>query len=163
MIEFLKLPLNKTKLVGLACLLSLSGCDSFRNTLGLDHYQPNEFAVLEHPPLSMPKDYNLRPPSENAPTTQASNVSTQQAQQVLVGKSGGSASSSSSKDGTSQMLVNQAAGGQTVDPAIRDVVNKEAAGQENRTVIDDKLEEIKRNATSLNQETKPVPADKKAD
>lgn len=147
------------KLVSFVTLLTLSGCDSFRNTLGLDHYQPDEFQVSEHPPLSMPPNFNLRPPSSTpAPTTQASNVSTQQAQQTLMGKQGTLTSATAGKDNTSQTLVNRAAAGQAVDPNIRQVVNQEAASQANRTVLDDKLDEIKRNATSFGQEKKPASA-----
>lgn len=44
----------------------LSGCDSVRNTLGLDHYQADEFAVPTNPPLVLPPHYNLTPPKPGA-------------------------------------------------------------------------------------------------
>ncbi len=148
-IFFLPMPAFARMTTGLICLLTLSGCDTFRNTLGLDHYQPDEFQVAGgNPPLSMPPNYNLRPPSPNTPdsTAQGPNVSTQQAQKTLTGKT--APSTTPVKDKTSQTLVNEAAGGQAVDPHIREVVDKEAESQP-KTSLDAKLEEIKKNATSL--------------
>lgn len=45
----------------------LSGCDSVRHTLGLDHYQPDEFSVAVKPELKMPPDLNLAPPNPGQP------------------------------------------------------------------------------------------------
>ncbi len=75
------------------CLLSLTGCDTVRDTLGLDHSGPNEFDVATSAPLSMPPDYNLRPPEPGAARPQDVPAD-QQAQQTLLGsaapKAGGS-------------------------------------------------------------------------
>ncbi|WP_165380366.1 DUF3035 domain-containing protein [Candidatus Finniella inopinata] len=135
-------------------LLALSGCDTMRNTLGLDHYQPDEFQISENPPLSMPKDYSLRPPSENTPATsvQPVNVATQKAEVALMGKA--APAKVVSTDNNAQGLVNQAAAGKSVDPNIREEVNKEAAS-EPKSTLEAKLAEIKKNATTL--ENKPVP------
>ncbi|HLD95572.1 MAG TPA: DUF3035 domain-containing protein, partial [Alphaproteobacteria bacterium] len=42
----------------------LSGCDSIKNTLGMDHYTPDEFEVSSNPPLTVPTDFSLRPPKD---------------------------------------------------------------------------------------------------
>ncbi len=54
----------------LACLaagtLLLAGCGGWRQTFGLDHAPPDEFSVVAQAPLSMPPDFNLRPPRPGA-------------------------------------------------------------------------------------------------
>jgi len=107
---------------------ALSGCDNLRNTFGLDHYQPDEFNISDNPPLSIPKDYKLRPPvqgSGNSESAAAAPSSNEKVQDLLVGQSKGGAVSSS-KDPAARSLLAQAADGQTVDPSIRETVNKEA-------------------------------------
>lgn len=41
----------------------LSGCSQVRDTLGLDYSAPDEFGVHELPPLSLPPEYDVTPPS----------------------------------------------------------------------------------------------------
>ena len=52
--------------------LVLGGCDSFRNTFGLDHSSPNEWNTAEPSPgLILPPDFSSRPklppPTPGAP------------------------------------------------------------------------------------------------
>ncbi len=48
-------------------LLSLSACgDDMSRVLGLEHDSPDEFTVTTRAPLSMPPDYDLRPPRPGA-------------------------------------------------------------------------------------------------
>jgi len=54
---------------GLATLL-LSGCTDFRRALGVDRSMPDEFAVESRAPLTLPPDYDLRPPQPGAPRPQ---------------------------------------------------------------------------------------------
>lgn len=46
----------------------LAGCDSVRNTLGIDHYQPDEMQSGVNPPLTQPPHFKLRPPRPGAPS-----------------------------------------------------------------------------------------------
>ncbi len=46
--------------------LVLSGCGGWRKTFGLDHAPPDEFAVVQQAPLSLPPDFTLRPPQPGA-------------------------------------------------------------------------------------------------
>ena len=144
----MKRTLKSVVLLGLA--ISLSGCNSVRNTLGLDHYQPDEFNIDENPPLSMPKDYNLRPPVDGKPLPNKPGVNayTQQAAQALLGANARTTTTSDSSKNT-QSLIERAHAGQTVDPHIRETVNKEAKDQEDDSVINRKLKEIKKNAASI--------------
>lgn len=53
----------------IACsLLALTACggSSVKDTLGLTRKSPDEFKVVSRPPLSVPPQFNLRPPSSNA-------------------------------------------------------------------------------------------------
>lgn len=126
--------------------LSLSGCDSVRHTLGLDHYQPDEFNIVDHPPLSMPKDYNLRPPSDgNTPIKEVDRSTNQAAQTLLGGNLGVGTGGSSNKN--LNTVVDRAKSAQTIDPNIRETLDKEA--KEEGGVLGEKLKEIKDNAASI--------------
>jgi hypothetical protein len=65
-------------------LLPLAGCgDNLTRTFGLTRDAPDEFTVTTRAPLSMPPDYNLRPPrpGEQRPQEQSER---QQAEETLV-------------------------------------------------------------------------------
>ncbi|MCE2927146.1 MAG: DUF3035 domain-containing protein [Rickettsiales bacterium] len=49
----------------MTCLLLLAGCGTttVKETLGIDQRAPDEFRVVSRPPLSVPPQFNLRPPS----------------------------------------------------------------------------------------------------
>lgn len=54
-------------LLALLALAACNGGESVRQTLGLNREAPDEFKVVSRPPLSLPPDYELRPPSAAAP------------------------------------------------------------------------------------------------
>lgn len=60
----------------------LSGCTDFRQMVGLDQPMPDEFAVESRAPLTIPPDFNLRPPEPGAPRPQEKTAE-QQAEQVI--------------------------------------------------------------------------------
>lgn len=47
----------------LCAVALLSGCESIRKTFGGEKSGPDEFAVYSRPPLSLPPEYSLRPPT----------------------------------------------------------------------------------------------------
>src|SRR5947208_7145508 len=60
---------QRTILLAVACLalpLLLSGCGEFRRALGMDRVGPDEFAVESRAPLTIPPDFDLRPPQPGA-------------------------------------------------------------------------------------------------
>ena len=47
-------------------MLLLSGCSGLRQAMGMDRVGPDEFAVEARAPLTLPPDYDLRPPQPGA-------------------------------------------------------------------------------------------------
>jgi hypothetical protein len=47
-------------------ILLLAGCSDFRQAIGMDRVGPDEFAVESRAPLTIPPDYELRPPQAGA-------------------------------------------------------------------------------------------------
>jgi DUF3035 family protein len=72
-------PLRIVCLVGAA---SLCACGDFKQIIGLDPTIPDEFAVESRAPLTIPPDFNLRPPEPGAPRPQE-NSAQKQAQQIM--------------------------------------------------------------------------------
>jgi Protein of unknown function (DUF3035) len=48
-------------------MLGLSGCSNVKQIVGIDQPAPDEFAVESNAPLTIPPDFNLRPPEPGAP------------------------------------------------------------------------------------------------
>ncbi len=103
----------------LGASLSLAGCDSLRDQIGVSKQPPDEFAVATKAPLIIPPDYNLRPPKPGAaPENQVE--PSQAAQQSLYGADAATIAKSmegNMSPGEKLLLAN--AGAQNSDPAIR--------------------------------------------
>ena len=55
------------------CLIgaaAVGGCGEFKSAIGITHNSPDEFAVESRAPLSVPPEFNLRPPEPGAPRPQ---------------------------------------------------------------------------------------------
>ena len=64
---------RRIPLLAVACLcvsLMLPGCAGFRQALGMDRVGPDEFAVESRAPLTIPPEFDLRPPQPGAPRPQ---------------------------------------------------------------------------------------------
>ncbi len=57
-------------LLSLALIPPLSGCSSLRQAIGMDQAGPDEFAVESRAPLTIPPEFDLRPPQPGAPRPQ---------------------------------------------------------------------------------------------
>ena len=68
---------------GTVILLAGCGSDKLSRTFGLTRDAPDEYTVTTRAPLSMPPDYNLRPPRPGAPRPQEQSER-QQAEEALV-------------------------------------------------------------------------------
>lgn len=120
---FLKILLIPT--LCMLCVMSLSGCESAKETLGVNQRQvPDEFAVIKQAPLTLPPDFNLRPPRPGAPRPQDRNADAA-AKEVVTGLD----SKSQTQDKTDnsftsgEELLLQSAGADKADPNIRDDID----------------------------------------
>jgi hypothetical protein len=68
--------------VSLAGVLLMAGCTDFKRSIGLEQTMPDEFAVESRAPLTIPPDFDLRPPTPGAPRPQEKSTD-QQAKQVM--------------------------------------------------------------------------------
>jgi hypothetical protein len=111
----------------------LAGCQATKETLGLTKKSPDEFKVVSRAPLSLPPDYNLRPPTPGAPRPQEG-TARDRAQAAVFGTPeaaisdkvppiGESAAGSANSAGEAALL--QSAGISGVDPNIRKLVDSE--------------------------------------
>jgi hypothetical protein len=60
-------------LFGVSCAAAvflLTGCSGFKQVVGLEATAPDEFAVESRAPLTIPPEYDLRPPAPGAPRPQ---------------------------------------------------------------------------------------------
>jgi DUF3035 family protein len=113
--------------LGLAAL-ALSACSEVRESLGLGRSPPDEFAVVDRPPLSMPPDFGLRPPQPGAPRPQEVDMK-QRANDVLFAGNGSDKSTTTSGaevSGSEKALLEQT-GATKADPNIRSIVDRETA------------------------------------
>jgi len=108
-----------------AALLILAGCGDVREDLGLGRSSPDEFAVIDRPPLSMPPDFGLRPPSPGAPRPQEVNV-TQRANDIVFADSKPQDNATAEMSPAERALLAQT-GGDKADPNIRAIVDRETA------------------------------------
>ena len=101
--------------------LSLSACSNASRTLGLDRAPPDEFTVVSKAPLTIPPDFNLRPPKPGAARPQEQTPTTR-AQAALVGDAQPAASAPTTPGETALLQVARA---QDANPDIRQVLNTE--------------------------------------
>ena len=74
--------LSLTMALCLALVLMLSGCGGIRRAIGMDNVGPDEFAVESRAPLTIPPDFDLRPPQPGAPRPQEA-TSAERARKVI--------------------------------------------------------------------------------
>lgn len=122
-------------LIVCASLLALTGCQETREAVGLVNTPPDEFAVIDHPPLSMPPDFDLRPPRPGATPRNAVNPSTTAAKALYgegkmetVPQQGVSSLNMQALSPAEQSLISQT-GSAAADPRVRSKLDKEAGQQ----------------------------------
>ena len=116
-------------------VMGLSGFSDTRKALGIDKAPPDEFSVVSGAPLTMPPDFNLRPPrspSDKPPSETAAQAGRQTVFRVSDAKT--PAVVASTQVGTNgaalspgeQALIAKA-GAAGADPSIRQQVDKDTA------------------------------------
>lgn len=104
--------------------LAVSACGGFRENLGLTKQSPDEFRVVSRAPLTLPPDYQLRPPEPGAPRPQVGTTA-QQAERAVFRNSQAPQQTASAPRTAGEQALLQAAGAEQADPNIRQVVNRE--------------------------------------
>ena len=117
---------------GILCTLLMMGCSNMRNELGLGRYSPDEFAVVKRAPLTLPPDYNLRPPSEDG-VNQTARTASEEARTAVFG---GQNNRQASVEGNEVLLSKM--GAKQADPNIRRTLDREGGyiPVEDRSTID---------------------------
>jgi hypothetical protein len=98
--------------------MSLAGCESTKNALGLNKVVPDEFRVVTKAPLVVPPDYALRPPEPGEPRPQELQPDSA-ARLALLGQR-----DAVTRSQGEQLLVAKA-GAEKADPLARYVVDDE--------------------------------------
>lgn len=107
----------------------LVGCDSVRKSFGGGKNAPDEFVVYKRPPLSLPPEYGLRPPTPGESRPQKVSP-LDQAREAILGKNAGrpEATPTPAKAGSPglQALITRT-GADKAEPGIRRLVNQESS------------------------------------
>lgn len=124
----------KTKLILVSTALLLQGCESTKETLGMTHHAPNEYAVQPSTvPLEMPPDYHKLPqPKPGTPRPQEPSANAQ-AQAILTGKTPTTTASSEGQDA----LLKTAGSDQASDDVRAEVDHEaEVESRKQRTIVE---------------------------
>jgi hypothetical protein len=124
--------------------LALSGCAETREALDLNAAPPDEFAVVDHPPLTMPPDFTLRPPRPGEVSTTQNILPAKTAAQALYGQDKmeavpgqGVSSLGQEKISPVEKALVSNAGAVEADPKIRSTLDRESTEVvANRRLID---------------------------
>lgn len=113
-----------TRIVAVAAvvMLSLSGCSDAKKALGWTKTPPDEFSVVSRAPLSVPPQFQLRPPEPGAVRPQEG-TAREQARGALLGSRAVEVGSRS----PGEVALLQMAGADRAMPDVRSVVNRELA------------------------------------
>lgn len=110
----------------IAVTVLLAGCSGVRQTLGLERSSPDEFRVLAQPPLTVPPDFNLRPPMPGGERPTAS-AAEDRARTATFGRNRQTIDTEGRSPGEVALLT--AAGADRADPEVRDAIEWETPGE----------------------------------
>ena len=114
-------------LLGLLALTpALSGCGEVRGALGYDKQAPDEFAVVARAPLSVPPNFQLRPPKPGAERPQEPRKR-HGARDLVVGHAATTPAASPQAPTSGDGEIRRLLGTGKANPGIRELVNRETA------------------------------------
>jgi hypothetical protein len=113
--------LRSAVFAALAASITLTGCSGVQQALGAQKVTPDEFRTVTIAPLTVPPEYNLRPPRPGEPRPEEI-YPDQQARAALFGAQGEFGGSDA------EALLVARAGGGSADPFIRSIIDGETAG-----------------------------------
>lgn len=112
-----------------AIFILLSGCDRAKKALGQTKEAPDEFAVFQRAPLSLPPDYGLKPPKPGSERPQAVKPRDRAAKALGIQENASPQSTKPSNSLSSlspgELSVLQLTGATNADPLIRMKIDKE--------------------------------------
>jgi len=105
---------------------SMTACGNAAEELGLGRNPPDEFAVVDRPPLSMPPDFDLRPPQPGATRPQEVSMNERASETVfgLSPKEARGTDGVETSDSEKELLAK--AGAASAQTGIRETVDREA-------------------------------------
>lgn len=101
--------------------IALSGCEQAKQALGQTKQPPDEFAVFQRAPLSIPPDFGLRPPAPGTERPQAVNPR----DQVRAALTRGGEAPTGGDLSAGERSILQLTGANQADPSVRARVNNE--------------------------------------
>lgn len=107
-----------TLLLALALCLALPGCQDAKKELGIGRQSPDEFMVVKRAPLTLPPDYDLRPPSSDSAPPAA--LAANQAKSQLLGTTDAPA-----EKGSADTALLAKMGAENASPDIRNTIDKD--------------------------------------
>jgi hypothetical protein len=114
-------------MVGVAAVAAgLGGCSDIRSLAGVDKKAPDEFAVLRRAPLTVPPNFNLRPPRPGERAVPQIDPS-RQAQVAIFGRESDQLPLRSQGGSAGEEALLQTLRIERVDPDIRQKVDRESA------------------------------------
>lgn len=128
-------------LVGLiAVAFAATGCESMRKVVGNKKSAPDEFVVYKRPPLTLPPEFGLRPPTPGADRPQQVQPRDEARSAVLSSGGRQAPTNQASRDGGSRgmSVLLSKTGADAADPTIRAKVEEESSvlAKEDRRFID---------------------------
>ncbi|MGE5147212.1 MAG: DUF3035 domain-containing protein [Candidatus Eiseniibacteriota bacterium] len=139
-----------------AVAVGLAGCSAGQDIAQIIGTAPNaDTTPVKGAPLTVPPDYDLRPPRGGGEKTKAAEAS-RRARYTVLGSNTGAAPAAGGAPGTAAgrtageaALLKRAAAGESVDPGVRSKVNAETeVDQEQEKAFVDKLVKYKDNDKS---------------
>ncbi|WP_339853802.1 DUF3035 domain-containing protein [uncultured Nisaea sp.] len=122
-----------------AVVIGLQGCSEIQKAVGNTKQAPDEFAVVARPPLSVPPNFALRPPTPGEPRPQERDV-TKSAERLVLGNGSRSTvsgtagnvpaaapSTAVSRETPGEAKMRQLLNTASAEPGIRQTVNRETS------------------------------------
>lgn len=133
-------------IIGLS-VLTLTGCESAKEKLGLTRHTPDEFMVMKRAPLELPQDLSSLPKPQPGMQRPQETPATALAKEAVIGKAKVTHAENQSP---SEDILLQKTGANTAQENIRSIVNKEAAED-----VEDKRPVVKK-ILSMGNEAPPA-------
>jgi hypothetical protein len=143
-------------ILALSAIFLLTACESMKDSLGLTHYQADEFNVKQHDALEVPPNYDLMPPRKKEKDKDGNSIPVKEtavkAREVVGGESTDSDAALSKE---SEQDLKEKVG--AADDSVRKEIDKDAEVEED-SAVDKKLsawkKEFVENAASISKDAK---------